>query len=103
VKISQKGEMFQMSSGQAIVKPEDLRKFASQLKAFNEQLDANAKQLQSQFKSLGSTWRDQEHRRFTQEFEQTMKVIKRFNEISEQHIPFLLKKAQKADDYLRQR
>jgi len=92
-----------MSSGQAIVKPEDLRRFASQLKAFNEQLDANAKQLQGQFKSLGSTWRDQEHRRFAQEFEQTMKVIKRFNEISEQHIPFLLKKAQKADDYLRQR
>lgn len=92
-----------MSSGQAIVKPEDLRKFASQLKAFNQQLDAMSKQLHSHFKSLGTTWRDQEHKHFEQEFEQTMKVIKRFGEVSEKHIPFLLKKAQKADEYLQHR
>lgn len=92
-----------MSSGQAIVKPEDLRKFVSQLKVFNQNLDSSTKKIQGHFKSLGSTWRDQEQRRFAQEFEQTMKVLKRFNELSEKHIPFLLKKAQKAEDYLRQR
>lgn len=92
-----------MSSGQAIVRPEDLRKFASQLKAFNQQLEGSTQQLMGQFKALGATWRDQEHRRFAQEFEQTMKVIKRFTDISEKYIPFLLKKSQKAEEYLKQR
>jgi len=92
-----------MASGQAIVKPEDLRKFAAQLKTFSGQLDSSCKQLNAQFKVLGSTWRDQEHRRFAQQFEQTMKVLKRFNEISEKHIPFLIKKAVKAEEYLKQR
>jgi uncharacterized protein YukE len=92
-----------MSNGQAIVRPEDLRRFASQLKNFNEQLSVSMNQLQAHFKAVGETWRDQEHQRFSQEFDQTLKVLRKFMETAEKHIPFLLKKAQRAEEYLRQR
>jgi hypothetical protein len=52
---------------------------------------------------LGSSWRDQEHQKFTEEFEQNMKSIGRFIEANEQYIPFLLRKADRIDEYLQQR
>lgn len=87
----------------AIVDPAELRNFASSLKRFTGDLKSNTSNLKAQFNRLGDTWRDQEHARFAQEFEQTMRVLERFVQVSEQHIPFLLRKAQRAEDYLRQR
>ena len=90
-----------MSNGNAAdVTPQVLRTFASQLKQFNEKLGAESKKLRGQFKNLGSTWRDREHKRFAEEFEQTMRVINKFIESSQKHIPVLHKKAGKAQDYL---
>jgi hypothetical protein len=51
--------------------------------------------------SLGDTWRDQEHEKFAEEFQQTMLVLKRFMEAAEKQIPFLLRKAEKIEEYLR--
>src|SRR5262249_6084298 len=51
----------------------------------------------------GDTWRDQEHDRFRQEFEQTMQALERFVEVSGEHIPFLLRKAERIEEYLSQR
>jgi hypothetical protein len=59
--------------------------------------------LQGRFNNLGDTWRDQEHIKFAQEFEQTMRVLQQFRRSSEQQIPFLLRKAQRLRDYLNQR
>lgn len=61
------------------------------------------KRLNGQFSHLGGTWRDQEHQKFAQEYQQTMKVIERFLKITDQHIPFLLRKAHRASEYLNQR
>ena len=88
---------------QAIVKPEDLRRFAADLGQFNNGLKDSTSRLQAQFKRLAETWRDQEHARFASEFQQTMSVLRRFMQVSEQHIPFLLRKAEKAETYLQQR
>jgi uncharacterized protein YukE len=88
---------------QAIVNPKDLRQFASSLKQFDAELQSNMARLQAQYHRLGDTWRDQEHARFAQEFEQTMRVLQRFIQVSEQHIPFLLRKAEAAEEYLRRR
>jgi hypothetical protein len=59
--------------------------------------------LHGQLVNLGSTWRDKEHEKFSQEFEQTLQVIKRFVEAANLHIPFLLRKAERVDEYLQQR
>ena len=90
-------------SPQAIVNPDDLERFARELKQFNEQVRGSTSRLQGQFGRLGATWRDQEHQKFAREFEQTMRVLHQFMRTSEVHIPFLLRKAQRARDYLSQR
>ena len=88
---------------QAIVDPAELRRFAANLKRFNADLQSALAGLHGQLIGLGDSWRDQEHDRFRQEFESTMTTLERFLEISEEHIPFLLRKAERADEYLQQR
>jgi uncharacterized protein YukE len=88
---------------QAIASPDDLERFARELKQFNTQLRDSMARLNGQFANLGDTWRDQEHQKFAQEYEQTMRVLARFNQIADQQIPFLMRKAQRLRDYLQQR
>ena len=88
---------------QAIANHEDLERFARDLKQFNTQLNGSMSSLKAQFSRLGETWRDQEHQKFAQEFEQTVRVLEQFIRTSEQHSPFLLKKAQRLHEYLNQR
>ena len=90
-------------SSQAIVNPEELERFARELKQFNNQLGESMSRMQGQFKHLGDTWRDQEHQKFAQEFEQTMRSLHQFMRTADAHIPFLMRKAQQARDYLNQR
>ena len=88
---------------QAIVDPAELRRFAFNLKRFNSDLQTNLGGLHAQLLALGDTWRDQEHDRFRQEIEETMKVVERFVEAANLHIPFLLRKAERIEEYLQQR
>jgi uncharacterized protein YukE len=88
---------------QAIVDPGELRRFAASLKRFNGDLRSALAGLHGQLVGLGESWRDQEHDRFRQEFEATMQVIERFLEVSEEHIPFLVRKAERIEEYLTQR
>ena len=88
---------------QAIVDPADLRRFAHNLKQFNDELHNRMAALHGQLVSLGETWRDQEHLKFAGEFEQTMQVISRFIQATDEHIPFLLRKADRVQAYLEQR
>ena len=87
----------------AIADPEEMRRFAADLKRFNTELRNQITVLQGRFVNLGQTWRDQEHSKFADAYEQTMKVIIKFIDASEQHIPFLLRKAERIEEYLQQR
>jgi uncharacterized protein YukE len=87
----------------AVADPEELRRFAQALKKFNAGVEGALSQLQAQAVSLGQTWRDQEHAKFQAEFEQTVRQLQRFVEASGEHIPVLLRKAEKLEEYLRQR
>ena len=59
--------------------------------------------LHGQLNGLSATWRDREHDKFVEEFEQTLQVVKRFVDATNQHIPFLLRKAERIEEYLQQR
>ncbi len=83
--------------------PEEVRRFAKELKRFNDDVQVRASALQARFTVLGGTWQDQEHERFAEEFLGTMKALKKFMEVAEKHTPFLLRKAQRVEDYLNQR
>jgi uncharacterized protein YukE len=87
---------------QAIVDPSELRRFAHHLKQFTSELQTNMSALHGQMVGLGNTWRDQEHEKFTEEFQQTMQVVRRFLEAANEHIPFLLRKAERVEEYLQQ-
>jgi uncharacterized protein YukE len=88
---------------QAIMDPEQVRRFADELKRFNAELADRIASLQARFSALGDTWQDQEHIKFAEEFKQTMKALKKFVEISNQQTPFLLRKAQRIEEYLNQK
>jgi uncharacterized protein YukE len=88
---------------QAIMDPEKVRRFADELQRFNTDLENRLVLLHARFGALGDTWNDQEHAKFAEEFAQAMKALKRFIELSKEHTPFLLRKAQRIEEYLRQR
>lgn len=87
----------------AVVDPGELRRFAQDLKRFNDELQNQLRILHGRLLALGQTWRDQEHAKFAEEFEETMKVLVRFTAASDKHIPFLLRKAERVEEYLQQR
>ena len=88
---------------QAIVDPEELRRFAQSLKKFNADVQERVKFLSGQMAALERTWRDQEQKKFAEEFEQHMRTIARFVEVIEHHVPYLQRKAEIIDEYLQQR
>ena len=88
---------------QAIIDPDEVRRFAEELKRFNTDLQTKVSMLQARFAALGDSWQDQEHTKFSDEFKQTMKAFKKFVEVSNQHTPYLLRKAQRIEEYLNQR
>lgn len=87
----------------AIVDPAELRRFAGDLKRFNTELQQQMAGLHGRLGALGQTWRDQEHAKFAEEFDSAMKVLARFTKATELHIPFLLRKAERVEEYLQQR
>ena len=87
---------------QAIMDPEKVRRFAEELQRFNSDLENRMILLQARFGALADTWQDQEHEKFSEEFKQAMKALKKFIELSKEHTPYLLRKAQRIEEYLNQ-
>ena len=88
---------------QAIANPEELRSFAQKLKQFNTTLSDQAGMLANQLDSLSNTWRDQENKKFSEDFHQHLRLLAQFVEANNRHIPYLLRKAERIDEYLQQR
>lgn len=88
---------------QAIVDPIELRRFANNLRRFNSELEERMTALGAQLHGLGTSWRDQENKKFVEEFEQQMKMIARYVETTNEHAPLLIRKAERIEEYLQQR
>lgn len=88
---------------QAIIDPEEVRRFAAELKRFNGDLRDRTGSLMARYSALGDSWQDQEQEKFSSEFIQLMKTLKAFLELSERHAPYLLRKADRIQQYLDQR
>lgn len=87
---------------QAVMDPQQVRAFAEELKRFNIDLQSRMSSLSARFSALGDTWQDQERDKFAEEFAKTMNALKKFLEVSGNYAPFLLRKAQRIEDYLNQ-
>ncbi len=88
---------------QAIVDPEELRRFALSLKKFSGDVQERITSLGGQLVSLERTWRDQEQKKFAEEFQQQIQTLTRFIEIVDRHVPYLMRKADIIEEYLQQR
>jgi uncharacterized protein YukE len=88
---------------QAIVDPEELRRFALSLKKFSTDVQDRIKSLGGQLASLERTWRDQEQKKFAEEFEREIQSFARFLEVVDTHVPYLVRKAEIIEEYLQQR
>ena len=84
----------------AVVDPEELRRFAFDLKRFNTEMQSQIVSIQRRFVKLGETWQDQEHQKFADDFEKIIGAMAKFVDATDKHIPFLLRKAQKIQEYL---
>ena len=73
------------------------------LKQFNEGLLEQSTALANQLATVSNTWRDQENKKFCEQFEQHMRLLARFVESNNDHIPYLLRKAERIEEYLQQR
>jgi uncharacterized protein YukE len=89
--------------GQAIVDPAELRRFAGNLRKFSEEVLAHMQMVQRQLGQLGSSWRDQEQQKFAAEFEAQLTTFKRFAESTGEYVPYLIRKAERVEEYLQQR
>ena len=56
--------------------------------------------VRGKLRALEQKWDDQEQRKFSAEFDVSIKSLSRFLELSKQYVPFLTKKAGHIDDYL---
>lgn len=88
---------------QAIVNPDELRRFAQLLKKFNMELEERSVAITGQLETLSQSWRDVENRKFTEEFLQHMRTLARFVEMNNEHVPYLMRKADRIEEYLQQR
>jgi len=88
---------------QAIVDPEELRRFAQSMKKFSGDLQERISSLGGQMAALERSWRDQEQKKFNDEFQHHIKGLGQFVEIMERHIPYLMRKAEIIEEYLQQR
>ena len=87
---------------QAVADPERLRQFAGQLHRFAEELKQRSTALGSQMNHLEQSWRDEQQRKFSQEFTEQMRQLSRLIKSTEEHVPYLLRKADQIDTYLGQ-
>ena len=85
---------------QAIVDPEQLRQFASHLHRFTEDLKQHSMGIASQMNQLEQTWRDEQQRKFASDFSDQMRQLARLIKTTEEHVPYLLRKAEQIDAYL---
>ena len=89
--------------GKASVDPAELRRFAADLNRFNNELQGLLAGLHGKMRTLEQTWRDQEHKKFVGDFDEHMKVIAKYIEATNEHAPYLLRKAERIEEYLQQR
>lgn len=84
---------------QAIVDPEEVRRFSVRLGRFNGDISNHLSRIQEELQELGSYWRDQEYRRFLTEFANAEQPLRRFIDRADEFALFLNRKAAAAEGY----
>ena len=87
-------------SNQVYVNPEEIDSFINEIRAFLDTLNSATNNLNNAFENLSSSWQDRKRAEFEEEYKELLKVLKMFEESSEEKINHLAVLSQKAKDYL---
>jgi hypothetical protein len=85
---------------QAIVDPDELRRFAVFLNSMAESVRNKKTAVSSNFSSLKEVWRDQKYTQFERVFTETTKQLDKFLKDAANYAQYLQKKASIVDKYL---
>jgi uncharacterized protein YukE len=85
---------------QAIVDPDEVRRFAATLQEMSAYLHDRKTHVKSSFSNLRDVWRDQKYTQFDRVFSESVTRLDQFLRYAEMYADYLKKKAQKADRYL---
>ncbi|MBC8550678.1 MAG: WXG100 family type VII secretion target [Candidatus Brocadiales bacterium] len=64
--------------GKIDIDVDELERFANQLKDFNQQLEHITYKIEGQLQNLGSTWRDNQYAKFSEEWYSTFRTIHKY-------------------------
>jgi uncharacterized protein YukE len=84
----------------AVVDPDQLRQFAGHLHRFAEEMKEKSRSLATEMHQLEQTWRDEQQRKFADEFSTQLRQLGKLIQSTEQHVPYLMRKAEQIDAYL---
>ena len=86
--------------GQVYANPQEIRNFQAALRQFNSEMSSATSRIHAQLQSLGTSWRDQEYSRFSQELEEVLRTFDRYLQSSDGYIRHLDMKAAPLEGYL---
>ena len=79
-----------MSNGSDLrVNPDDVERFANNLKKIENEISSQFASLIGQFASLGHTWQDSQNAQFAQTFKETAQKLKQFSNETRDIVPKL--------------
>jgi len=87
-----------MESRGAKVITEELQNFVTNLQRFNMEVEEETDGVYGKAKMLGETWRDPSYERFIEEFDKAVQGMRDFVEASNDHIPYLQRKIEEAEE-----
>lgn len=78
---------------------DELDRFANQLKDFNQQLEQITYKIEGQLQNLGSSWRDDQYAKFSEEWHSTFRTIYKYiDQNAPEYVRYLKTKVAKLRD-----
>jgi uncharacterized protein YukE len=87
-------------SSQVFVNPEEIDVFISEIRLFLDTLNNSTNRLNNAFEHLSSSWQDRKRAEFEEQYRELLRVLKVFENSSEENIAHLTMLSQRAKDYL---
>ena len=87
-------------SNQVFVNPEEIDNFIGQLRQFLDNLNSEINRINNSYENLSSTWQDRKKAEFEEQYKELLRILKMFEELSEEKINHLAVLSQKIKDYL---
>ena len=85
---------------QAHVDPDELEQFAHSITGFVENIDDAVGELSGSFSAVSDTWQDSQRNSFEEVYNDLIQCLNRFKEAASEQVPYLLRKAAQAREYL---